>query len=135
MNEERKPISLQDIFNAAWQAFIVEDKPPAADEHGCNYLSKTGNKCAVGLCLPDGHSAQQCPGSFSILVERHPSLFDAQVKSLSTLQLNDFQASLHDSLLGKYDPVSGTRGWAGKARVRAAIYRVVAKAYNLTIPE
>jgi hypothetical protein len=134
MNEERKPISLQDIFNAAWQAFIVEDKPPAISlGGGCLYDDGKGNKCAVGLCLPEGHDALRVEVPFSDLVEIYPALFDAQIRDMPQWELDDFQRVLHDGLINRKGSASGC--WANDKLVRTPVYRVVAKAYNLTIPE
>lgn len=137
MNEERKPISLQDIFDAAWQAFIIDDKLPATTgAGGCSYLTSDGRKCAVGLCLPEGHETQNFWGCLSELVERHPELFDDQMKAMKYTDLNEFQAALHDTLTShEYKQGEMIRGWCMSSSHRATIYRVVAKAYNLTIPE
>lgn len=58
-----EPITLQQVFNLAWQAFIVEGKPPAIENGQCTYrVSRIGDedpalracsKCAIGLALAD----------------------------------------------------------------------------------
>ena len=60
---DREPITLQQVFNRAWQAFIVEGKPPATKNGQCTYrFSRIGDKgpavrecskCAIGLALAD----------------------------------------------------------------------------------
>lgn len=74
-----KRITFQDIFDAAWQAFIVEDRPPgvtkdAAGYTACRYLTDDGRKCAVGLVIPDGHPAQKHSGPFENIVTMYPEL-------------------------------------------------------------
>lgn len=120
-----KKITLQDIFNAAWQAFIVEDRPPAATEMGyCRYLTDDGRKCAVGLCIPDGHPAQYCEVSWGSMAEEFPDLWD--IDSLH-VDFDFFQRQMHDTLQ--------TNGvWKKDRRTRADHYRAIATRYNLTIP-
>lgn len=132
-----KKITLQDIFNAAWQAFIIEDKQPATEGGACRYLTSDNRKCAVGLCIPDGHYLQNKQMSFSALLDydrrSDPDilLFDDQLYILndeSIDKLNNFQAKLHDHLC-----INDT--WTYDKEERKNIYKKVAKDYNLTIPD
>jgi len=124
-------ITLQKIFDLAWQKFIVEGGAPAADNNGkCSYLTYDGRKCAVGLALPDGHPAQKGAGRFSSLVCGYPELFGPDVLAVMgdpTGRLDRFQARLHDSLQDKGE-------WTEDAKTRAAHYRKVAKDFGLTVP-
>lgn len=127
-----KKISLQDIFDAAWQAFIVEDRPPAIGYNGaCKYLTEDGKKCAVGLVLPDGHPAQGSGCLFNGLVKGYPDLWDDDVLALcdqnSNRQLAKFQWWLHDNMCNR-------GGWTQSKPEREAIYRQVAFDYGLTVP-
>lgn len=127
-----KRVSLQDIFNAAWQKFILEDNPPAVDEFGtCVYLTDDGRKCAVGLCIPDGHPYQQEVMGFATLMynDRISSqpLFDEQIHSMTSDQLNDFQLRLHDDL--KKDGQ-----WSKGQEDRRVEYIKVSYDFGLTIP-
>ena len=122
-----KKITLQDIFNAAWQAFIVEDRPAASEKGACSYLTSDGRKCAVGLVIPDGHPAQVKPGTWNNWVHEYPDLFDASVLQMSKHSLFEFQRHLHDSMVS-----GGT--WGFNQEERKGVYRLVASDYNLTIP-
>lgn len=120
-----KKITLQDVFNAGWQAFIVEDQPPAVDVNGdCRYLTADGKKCAVGLCIPDGHDAQQCEYTWREMSGMYPELWDIDEEYVN---LDFFQRRMHDSLQnhGK---------WKRGKQDREAHYRAMAARYNLTIP-
>ncbi len=56
-------ISNQDIFNAAWQAFIVEKRPLSLNsELDCVYRGSESAKCAIGLCIPDELYDEQMEG-------------------------------------------------------------------------
>ena len=125
-----EPITLQDIFNAAWQAFIVEDRPPAVNELGeCMYLTDDGRKCAVGLCIPDGHPAQRAVDtSFDALVKDFPSLFSITEAQRDEYDLKQFQKALHDGLVTD-------DAWRIPRHDREVIYRDVAIRYGLTVPE
>lgn len=129
---KHEPITLQKIFDLAWQKFIVEGGEPAADTNGrCLYLTEDGRKCAVGLALPDGHPTQGSGGTFSVLVRAYPGLFSLDVLGLVSDgdgELDRFQARLHDSLQEKGK-------WVQDVEDRARCYRVVAKEFGLTVPE
>lgn len=97
-----KKITFQDIFNAAWQAFIVERKPPSMkpytmtpDEVECSYDDGKGGRCAVGLVLPEEVLAKDL-GSFDNVVARHRGLFADDVVQTKPWSLNQFQYHLHD---------------------------------------
>lgn len=127
--ENFKPVSLQDIFNAAWQAFVVEDSPPAKKDGVCRYLTEDGCKCVVGLCIPDGHPAQRSLMAFGSITDDYPELWAADVLALTYGARNTFQRSLHDHLTRE-----GGMGWAVGRDEREVRYREIAAEYNLTIP-
>jgi hypothetical protein len=133
-------ITLQAVFSAAWQAFIVEGKDPAFNTNinNCVYLDNNGNKCAVGLCIPDGHPAQKCIRSVSFLMKHYPDLFNENVK---TNKINVFgfdyfegdslvtaQRSLHDAL------VNNSAEWNFTLDERKKHYLAFAKEFNLEVP-
>lgn len=122
-------ITPQSVFNAAWQKFIVEDEEPAAelDEHKfyqCTYLTEDGRKCAIGLCLPEGHPAQNALCSADVLEENFPELFDDPDG-----KINDLQLELHDHLMN-----NRTGEWRLSKEERKARYIKVAKEQGLEIP-
>lgn len=44
------------------------------EKGGCTYLADDGNKCAVGVFIPDGHEAQKCIGTALDVLDLHPDL-------------------------------------------------------------
>jgi len=53
-------ITNQEIFDKAWQAFVVEQRPASVrcDSYTgvfdtCLYRSPDNSRCAIGLCIPD----------------------------------------------------------------------------------
>lgn len=133
--EDFKKISLQSIFDKSWDAFIVGDKPPARTVGRCVYLTKDGDKCAVGLCIPDGHPAQSYRGNLATLTVKYPELFDDQILSLKgSSYLYEFQARLHDSL-SDYDSINGKGVWKYNKTVMRTEYINVAEKYGLTVPK
>lgn len=130
------PITLQHIFNLAWQAFIVEGKPPAVTGNDCEYETEDGRRCAIGLALPDvlthPHTGEPVPrrgvtGSFGTIVRRYPQYFDQSIRAAIPTTLIDFQGRLHDSL-----QLDGH--WTQSLAQRKKAYRNIAKDYGLTVP-
>jgi hypothetical protein len=122
-------IDLQQIFNAAWQLFIVEDNPPAMEDGVCKYLCKDGRKCAIGLCIPDGHPAQQSPCGFTAVAAENRDIFGDLADNCTLFELGLFQRYMHDDL------ARTEGGWAYSRDERELRYRRVAADYKLTVPE
>jgi len=127
-------ITLQQIFNLAWQKFIIEQAPPAMSfdrrdrEFRCEYVTKDGSRCAVGLAIPvEQLTYEEQTVTFPSLVDRYPEWFDASV--CANYHLREFQASLHDDLASKE-----TGQWKFSNSEMADMYRVVAENFNLTVP-
>ena len=125
-------ITLQRIFDAAWQAFIVERKPPAWDQRtGYSvYLTADGRKCPIGLALPEDHPAIRSSAIFSTIVYRFPGLFDDQINAMSRNALNDFQGALHDDHIDHFSGV-----WIGTPEQMKDAYLGIARQYGLIIPD
>lgn len=128
-------ITFQDIFNAAWEEFIVKDGPPATEktEYGylCRYLTKDGRKCAVGLCLPQGLNTKEendpeADLSFDNLIKKYPNLFDCA----SLVDAWTLQRELHDNLIDVH-----TGKWTFRREFRKQQYINTARKFGLTIPE
>lgn len=128
-------ITFQDIFNAAWEEFIVKDGPPATEKteygYSCRYLTKDGRKCAVGLCLPPDLNTKQNNHpdrdvSFDEIINRYPDLFQPTTRQDAW----DFQYELHD---GYVDSTTGK--WKFGKEYRKQQYIEVANKFGLTIPE
>lgn len=148
MSQSATDITLQDIFNAAWKHFVEQDNPPAVNRLGdnnytCTYLTGDGRKCAVGLCIPDGHVAQQCICGFSDLIDINKDLFPTEHAKLHAGdttgawpsehgKYSNFQGMLHDSMVDLY-----TGKWKSKYSTpdkRRANYIEAASRFHLTIP-
>lgn len=121
------------IFDKAWQKFIVEQAPPAVkydgpnNKHLCSYLTPEGAKCAVGLCIPDGHPLQNEGCTLGFAIKRYPELFVSEEEG----ELHpSMQHWLHDDLV-----YSRTGQWNKSIEQRRAIYLEVAKMLNLKVPE
>lgn len=124
-------ITLQKIFDLAWNHFIVGDGQPAFDENtGCSYETSDGRKCAVGLALPTPASGEDgYYGTFECVVAAYPHLFDQEINAMKANALNLFQVRLHDGLID-----SNTGEWRYTKEERQGRYLQVAKDFNLTVP-
>ena len=128
-------ITLQQIFDAAWEEFIVKDNPPAVEydeeteSYACRYCTKDGRKCAVGLCLPDGLDTKcnTLDDELTLvgLIDTYPQLF-----GFKDYQALDFQGELHDDLVDKQ-----TGKWKYSKEVRKQEYVRIAKKYGLEVSE
>jgi hypothetical protein len=128
--ENFEPITPQRAFDAAWDAFVLKDGQPAADSRSaCRYLTTTGRKCAIGLCIPDGHPAQHDGCGVGGLTVRYPELF-AKDEPIDRNLLGAIQSELHDTLqrAGEWHAFADTQ------EKRAVTYRAFAAKRNLTIP-
>ena len=130
--------SLQRIFDAAWEHFIINKSPPAVSEdvlrdgslfYTCQYRTKDGLKCAVGLCIPDGHPVQVENSCLPDLVVKYPDLFPDLVDD-DPDELEKFQAQLHDDLTNRK---SGK--WICMPEEMREHYLLIADEYNLKVPE
>jgi hypothetical protein len=126
-------ITLQQIFDAAWQRFIVEEAEPCTKKiagskvFSCVYRGNGNSRCAVGLVLPDellDETEDTCM-NFRELKESFPSFFDIPEDT----NLSNFQMNLHDSYV---NPFRGD--WIDSLKERKEAYLRVAEEYNLTIP-
>lgn len=53
LRDPETEIRAQQIFDAVWQYFVVENAPRSMRGSRCMYRSDAGSCCAVGLFLPD----------------------------------------------------------------------------------
>ena len=122
-------ITLQNIFVAAWQAYIVEGKPSGREGvqfKVCRYLTSAGNRCAIGHALPDGCEALNSDASFESLPMDFPGLFAPDVELLSANYRRKFQDRMHDMILDE----NGSFPADLKER-----YIQIAKDFELTVPD
>ena len=136
-----KKITPQSTFNAAWQAFIIENKPPAVagdlDKTSCVYDDGKGNCCAFGLVLPpDLRQVIKINTSINAVIQQYPDLFDLVAWSVHANKCQDaedvavtFQTELHDELVDY-----GKRTWKFSLTEREQCYRRFAAEFSLTIP-
>jgi hypothetical protein len=130
--------TLQDIFNAAWNHFIVGDGKPALEGGHCMYLTPNGRKCAIGLVIPDGHPAQAYLRTVAYVAREWPELLGADFLALKDHDQNNFQSRLHDALCLENRDIGGFRqpdGWLFTKEERREKYIMVAKDYGLSVPD
>lgn len=124
---------MQEVFDAAWQAFIVEDKPPAmtrrGDDNFCVYEDLEGNSCAIGLCIPKNHPARDYIGSFNQMVFDNPEWFGENINDENVGDYSILQKCLHDNLV---DIETGE--WQINLQERRERYEDLSRSYDLTIP-
>lgn len=123
-------ITPQHVFDAAWKAFVLDDKPPGTSYHGgCLYLTADGNRCAFGHAIPDGNMALEFDGSAGELLKNFPSLFDEE--DWKEVDADSLQLALHDALVsrGKWKPEYCAQ------EKRKQHYIQAAKRYGLVVPE
>lgn len=138
-----RKITLQAIFDAAWDAFVVKGNKPAVEGCYCSYRTKDGRKCAVGLMLTDEQIAEigrygvanYCGGDKSPpindIVRDHSDWFDLSCgKNLddAASKFRDAQRQLHDDALE-----FGTNEFKSKEEL-TSIYIEFANANGLTVP-
>lgn len=121
-------ITLQRIFDLAWEHFIVGDGEPAWSkaQQRCQYLTDDGRKCAVGLALPEEFSSQTFYKGFRSLCENYPKMFDKSVHG-ALYYLDEFQRRLHDQLIEDGE-------WCYSKEDRRQGYLQVARDFGLTVP-
>lgn len=124
-------VTLQKIFDDAWQAFIVENRPPAMEKDPggtwlCRYETTDGRQCAIGLQLAGYEEAETYFGTFEDLIKEDltPELWADDVLSLDPEQLIDVQERLHDNLCCEDE-------WSFSLETRARIYLSLAAEYGL----
>lgn len=124
-------ITLQMIFDAGWQAFVVEKQKPAYKNGKCCYLTSDGRRCVVGLALPDdvAQTLKDVEMSFSELLSDYEDLFADSLLAIERSHLEYFQDSLHDN------QVDGeTEDWKNHDYLRPTYLRI-ARYFDLKIPE
>jgi len=120
----KKTVTLQSIFDRAWEHFVVNFSPLSVSSSGnrCLYRSPEGHKCAIGLVIDDNDYTPEIEGlhaSKAFWVIGYQADVDGDT-------LDAAQCRLHDSLFcksGEEDP-----------RKRELAYREFAIDYNLKIP-
>ncbi len=79
----------QEIFDKVCER-LRDGTGQALGEYGCEYLSRKGLKCAVGIFIPDGHPAQNFDGDLGNLFEEYPDslpdFFGPNIRLLGRLQ-------------------------------------------------
>lgn len=128
-------ITLQHIFNLAWQRFIVEQAGPCTvyneydKQYGCTYSDGEGGHCAVGLALPEELKACDQTRTFPSIVDSYIEWFDVSITTMEESKLRRFQCKLHDDLVNLK---TGT--WKLALSQRVEKYKTVARNYGLEVP-
>jgi len=92
---------IQKIFNLAWQAFIIEGKPPSVGVGGsCLYRGPNGQKCVVGLLISDNeyNSAFEGDSAAETLDRLGYQFSESEAEIIDCMQYD-----LHDGLVSRRD--------------------------------
>ena len=120
----------QEIFDRVWNHFIVENNSVSALNNDCpQYKDEAGNKCTIGILIPDELYRPAMEGlSYDSVLCRWPKVLhtivgeDNVVDLLSTLQgIHDYAAWQHETSL---NTISSKQELVE-----------VAKNFNLSIPK
>lgn len=79
----------------------------------CQYLTKDGKKCAVGLFIPDGHTAQNSEDRAIVILNQYPEL--SKRMPLNEDQMNKWQKWHDDAALHRHSfqyPEENTEEWS-----------------------
>jgi hypothetical protein len=141
----QRKVTIQDVFNAGWNAFVIGDKLPGFDtglDHhgnkvrrgGIRYRAFDGRCCVFGLVIPrdnpiSGAGAMSISTVREVHKEHFKAVFDDELVLLDARRLQKFQSELHDDHVSLAD---GT--WkVSKADLRKA-YLDIAKDFKLEVP-
>lgn len=92
-------MELQEYFDKTIN-HLRQQEARAYSNGACRYLALDGNKCAVGLHIPDGHPAQHYEGSIETLIDDYPSLAGvAWPEGINGVALASLLQFLHDSII------------------------------------
>ncbi len=91
-------------FTKAKMLEVIQARPfteRAKTDRYCVYLTPDGNKCGVGLFLPEGHEAQKASGSSEMLFHAFPDLKEKMPLDEEGMRMFQF---VHDGVddLGRY---------------------------------
>lgn len=123
-------ITNQEIFDAAWQAFVVEQRPASRkfskdiNKYECQYRDPDGNRCAVGLCIPDADYSPRMEMCGPLDLENG---FD-NIEFESVKFAEEAQSDLHDEMMD----FLGEPGYRADIRQN---YLAFAERWGLEIPE
>jgi hypothetical protein len=116
-------MTAQEIFDRVWTHFVVEGNPRSMDEDGdCVYRGPEGQKCAVGIFIPDTEYRSGIEGSDA------KALLSGSDCPPSLVPMRE-HADLLDDLQIAHD---GACNGNGDVDPRL---RIVANEHSLTIPE
>lgn len=114
----------QQLFNNAWQHFVVGKGKPSMDKLRCRYRGPGGTKCALGISIPDSKYESRFDDDYRFPVS---ALIDMLGWSIEATAARDLR-NCHDTTAHlRLSP----------ARFRAAITEQLegyASEYKLTIP-
>ena len=111
----------QEIFDKVWEHFIVNKGNPSHDGMVCKYKDHFGNKCAVGLFIPNNKYSRHMEGVTSAVIQRDFNI----LKEVDPVFLGNIQGC-HDCLIRKSPSVF--------TKEMEVELRKLAHNYSLTIP-
>lgn len=131
----KRTVTVQEVFDAVWQAFVVEGRPfavsPDKNEHGvypCLYRGPNGTKCAIGLIIPDEEYDPEFENERANTVLRKLGYdFEPLLVGYLRIDADSVQLELHD------EPARMPEFDQDRERLRY-YYRGVAAKWGLTVP-
>jgi len=112
----------QQAFNKIWNHFIVNKGKKSSEGSYCKYRDGAGNKCAVGVLIPDNLYDKNLEGKgYAVLISEHESM-KVFFKDINIQLLLDLQCTHDDA--GYWD-----KGILDKERLIE-----IAEEYELKIP-
>ena len=93
---------------AVIEARPFEEQAYDEDMERCLYLTNKGNKCAVGLFIPDGHMAQHSGMGADALIDSYPDL--RQLMPLHSFDMGELQF-IHDKIGNRYRAKTAMIEW------------------------
>lgn len=120
-----KPLTLQEVFDRVWKAFVVEKRPASYNRAAkcCRYRGPGGEMCAIGMFIPDSkyRDSFENVAARDLPQELLGSLFcESAILAIGELQICHDSAARRDK---------GFRGFIEQN------LRNLAQKHNLSIPE
>lgn len=93
--------TLQDVFNKAWQAFVIGHRPQAVAHGVCVYRGgddkASDTRCVIGVCLPDDlYDPDMEHHGIHNIADQWPETYDQVFNGIEVDELAELQDA-HDS--------------------------------------
>lgn len=106
-------LTKQEVFDKVMERFLDHTGRAVDERFFCMYKTEDGNKCAVGIFIPDGHDAQDFNGPVEELIEKFPTSLPEEIYAYEDMMCK-FQ-EVHDDLMS-WDENEFTLGGCGKMK-------------------